>query len=440
MGLLVCAGGLAPQATGAPRHLQPAVFFGAATLLLVGGIFLLADYLRGLECRTADPPGSPWALGLRNAVRRRGRSLAVAGLLAAGVFMVSAMNTMHADARKGDHPGTGGFSFIGSTDLPVYEDLNAAEGRETYGLEDSDAVFVPFRRRPGDEASCLNLNRAQVPSVLGVDVNQMVKTGKFEFTGPVSGFDSPWQALDRDSGDGTIPAIMDLNSAMWALQKGVGDVIEVPNSTGGMVKLKLVALLKNTILQGHAIIGERHFVSLYPDTPGYRIFLIKTAAPDLEKTATFLTRQFQNRGLALETASDRLSRLQEVQNTYLRIFSALGGLGLLLSTAALGLLVARNVLERRGELALLQATGFTMAKIRQTVLGEHLPLFGIAFVLGLAATALAIWPHLQEGGDGLPLTLLATVLGGLALGGLLFCWLAAHLALRRPLLTSLRQE
>jgi ABC-type antimicrobial peptide transport system permease subunit len=144
--------------------------------------------------------------------------------------------------------------------------------------------------------------------------------------------------------------------------------------------------------------------------------------------------------LALETASDRLSRLQEVQNTYLRIFSALGGLGLLLSTAALGLLVARNVLERRGELALLQAMGFTLAKIRQTVLGEHLPLFVIAFVLGLAAAALAIWPHLQEGGGGLPLTLLATVLGGLALGGLLFCWLAAKLALRRPLLTSLRQE
>src|SRR5438874_257293 len=55
---------------------------------------------------------------------------------------------------------------IGSVDSPIVQDLNSRAGREFFGLDDSAlarVAFVPFRVREGDEASCLNLNRAQKP-------------------------------------------------------------------------------------------------------------------------------------------------------------------------------------------------------------------------------------------------------------------------------------
>ena len=133
-------------------------------------------------------------------------------------------------------------------------------------------------------------------------------------------------------------------------------------------------------------------------------------------------------------------KLQAVQNTYLQIFSALGGMALILSTAALALLIARNVLERQSEFALLQATGFRAHQLRAILLGEHLPLFLGALALGIGAAVIAVWPQITEGGRSLPVGLLTMVLSSLSMGGILFCFLAAHLALRRPLLESLRQE
>ena len=54
----------------------------------------------------------------------------------------------------------------------------------------------------------------------------------------------------------------------------------------------------------------------------------------------------------------RRNAFNAVQNTYLGTFQILGGLGLLLGSAGLGIIVLRNVLERRGELGLLLAVGF----------------------------------------------------------------------------------
>jgi hypothetical protein len=420
------------------------LFFALAFLLLSAGLLVLAHLLHRQDALMAAPASSPAALGWRNAVRRRGRSLAVAGLPAAGIFMVCAMNTMQADARRTRDPGTGDFTLIGQSDLPIYEDLNAPLGREAYGLEKSDAKFLPMRHRPGEEASCLNLNRAQIPSILGLEPKAAASLGSlpFEDVSQEHGADihNPWAALDLNLGDEAIPAAIDVNSAKWALQKKLGDVIEVPDATGKTVKLRLVAFLRNTILQGHLLVSEQNFVKLYPDTPGYRFFLIQSLKTAAEPLSRELTRQFQNRGMALEPATERLARLQAVKNAYLRIFSVLGGLGLILSTVALGLLVARNVLERRGELALLSAAGYPHSAVRQVILGEYLPLFGAAVLIALLATGCAIWPHLRQGTSALPWQLILGTLAALVTLGIFFCILAAHLALRKPLVPSLRHE
>ena len=75
----------------------------------------------------------------------------------------------------------------------------------------------------------------------------------------------------------------------------------------------------------------------------------------------------------------RLAAFNAVQNTYLSTFQVLGGLGLLLGSVGLGVVVLRNVLERRGELALLLAVG-SPAEGAQVARDERA--WGLALLLG----------------------------------------------------------
>ena len=63
--------------------------------------------------------------------------------------------------------------LISVSRLPIYEDLNSTEAWEKYGINDVEVGFsaLSFRVSDGDDASCLNLNRAQRPRLLGVQTD-----------------------------------------------------------------------------------------------------------------------------------------------------------------------------------------------------------------------------------------------------------------------------
>ncbi len=426
-----------------PQHIAPMLFFGAAFLLLVDGLRLLNWRLKRSE-EAAAGAENVWALGVRNTTRRRGRSVALAGLLALGVFMVTALNAFRQDARLTENTrqsGAGGFAFIGESTLPIYEDLNSNAGQKVWDFDPDELAgvkFVPFRVRDGEEASCLNLNRAQTPRVLGVSPDAM-PADAFPFASEIKS-GAGWDAL-RHGNESAIPAIMDQYSAMFALGKKLGDTVTVPNSRGEPLPLKIVGLLAGTVLQGNIIISEDQFTYTYPDTKGYRFFLVDAPAPRAESFRKLAVEQLTSRSFTLTSAPERLAQFQAVQNTYLTIFSTLGGLALLLSTIGLGVLVARHILERRAEFATLSACGFLPNQLRLMVLAEHWFLFFAAIVLGSVTALLAVWPNLKlAGAGGLPLGTLALILLALLAGGMLFCWLAARLALTKRITTALRHE
>ena len=82
-----------------------------------------------------------------------------------------------------------------------------------------------------------------------------------------------------------------------------------------------------------------------------------------------------------------------MQNTYLSTFQSLGGLGLLLGTLGLAAVQLRNVLERRGELALLRAAGFRRRTLAALVLLENACCCG-RLAIGVLAAPWPCLPHL----------------------------------------------
>jgi ABC-type antimicrobial peptide transport system permease subunit len=145
-------------------------------------------------------------------------------------------------------------------------------------------------------------------------------------------------------------------------------------------------------------------------------------------------------GLELTPAIDKLNAFNAVQNTYLSTFQILGGLGLLLGSAGLGIIVLRNVFERRGELGLLLAVGFQRRALQKLVLVEHGALLATGIAIGVVSAAVVVLPALVSPGAPLPYGSLAVTLGAVCLNGLIWTWLATRFALRGDLLEALRNE
>ncbi|MBM3876784.1 MAG: FtsX-like permease family protein, partial [Verrucomicrobia bacterium] len=169
-------------------------------------------------------------------------------------------------------------------------------------------------------------------------------------------------------------------------------------------------------------------------------FLADAPTNRVADVAASLTRALRDFGLELTPTTRRMAQLNAVQNTYLGTFQILGGLGLLLGSAGLGVVVLRNVLERRGELALLRAVGFRAKALRWLVLSEHGALLLLGLGCGVVAAVVAVAPAVLSPTAPMPYDSLTVTLGAVLASGAVWTWLATVFALRGRLLDALRSE
>jgi ABC-type antimicrobial peptide transport system permease subunit len=226
------------------------------------------------------------------------------------------------------------------------------------------------------------------------------------------------------------------------MHAAVGDVITIDVETTRPVRLRVVGALADSMLQGELLIAEEAFLSLYPNQAGYRLLLVEVANGSLERLAA-VTATIEERmepfGIDVEDSARRLESYHRVETTYLSTFQTLGGLGLVLGSLGLVAVVLRNVLERRRELALLGAAGYTAGDLQWLVLTEHLALVAAGLVIGVLAATLAIAPVFIERSGALP-ALPFFWIGVVALTGLAASVVATRSVRRMPLVPSLRSE
>jgi ABC-type antimicrobial peptide transport system permease subunit len=204
--------------------------------------------------------------------------------------------------------------------------------------------------------------------------------------------------------------------------------------------VRIVGAVANSILQGNLLISEKDFIARFPNQYGYRMFLIDAPSESAGKVAEALSLALQDAGLSVVSARERLAAFNAVQNTYLGTFQMLGGLGLLLGSFGLGVILLRNIYERRSEFALLLALGFRKSALRWLILSEHAALLLIGLAVGVLAAAVAVLPPLLRPGTELPYAQLGLTLAAVFIFALLCTLIAAARALRLPLLSALRNE
>ncbi len=423
-------------------------FFIAGFLILTSGIAFSNMLLYRSGRKANNIKLNLINLGIRNNARRRTRSLTLIGLLASGLFIVFTVgaNRQNAlkDAERRDS-GTGGFALMGESVIPILYDLNSKKGQEFYSLDqvkNDDVSFVQFRVKEGDDASCLNLNRVINPQLIGVNPDELSKRKSFTFVETTAEVDqnNPWAILEENFSDDIIPGIADQTVIVWGLGKAVGDTLIYMDEHGQQFKIKLVGGLANSIFQGNIIIADKNFIQKYPSISGYRFFLIDAPFQNLTEIQQSIASAMQDQGLDLIAASNRLEEFNTVQNTYLSIFLILGSFGLVLGSIGIGIVVWRNIIERRGEIALFQAVGFNRKSIQKMILSEHSALLIGGVFWGILAALIATLPSLMTPGSEIPFFTIIVLLIIVLINGSLWTYVATIMATKGDLLPALRSE
>ena len=363
---------------------------------------------------------------LKNAARQPSRSKMCVLTISLACCIIVAVG-----ANRQDTAPISDYTYVAESALPLHHSLNTSEGQFELGISDEDAdvlsqsVIYPFRVLPGEDVSCLNLYKPEKPQILGApDTIAAVEE---------------WNNLSTSGySDTDIPAIGDENSLRWILHHNPKDDFVIQDEAGKNLRLKLETI-SNSLFQSQLIISESDFKKAFPSQTGYQFFLIKTPVNVQEKTVLMLERTLADYGFDVTAASQHLANFRSVQNTYISTFQSLGGLGVLLGTFGLALVLVRNIMERSGELATLRAIGFRRKLLSRMLFFESSFLLLIGMLIGVIAGLLGAICS-QDSNPSFPWgSMIITLL--LIFGfGIIANAIAVFYSLRLPLLTSLKSE
>ncbi len=429
---------------------QAGAFVGAGMLLLLAALVFIHSRLSVPASRRTGESASRYGLvqmAASNLRRNPLRSTLSIALMAIATFLIVSIGAFQ---LRPTAAGVGGFALLGRTTTPLYRDLNdPAVQAELLGRDRelvANAGFISMRLQSGQDASCNNLYQAESPQVLSVPARLSTTSDRTPFDwiahaalAPVDA--SPWHLLDQPasgSADDPIPLVLDQNTAMWSLQMrgGIGEQREFSWNGGEPINFRVVGLLANSVLQGSLLIGEGNFRRAFPDVNGYEFFLIETSRP--ESVSAVLENRLGDIGMDVADSAQVLSRLMAVQNTYLKTFQSLGALGLLLGTLGLMIAQLRTAIERRGELAVLRAIGFSRYRLGQAVMLETAAMLLLGIGAGVVCAAIAIAPNLLTGQTIPPVAQPLAAVALISAFGMIAGLVTVSRVVRMPLIESIR--
>ncbi len=427
------------------------MYLSAAGLFLIGSILFTYHYSEINKKTSGDAAPGTFQLALKNVQRNKTQSIAVISLLAIGTFtliLTGAYRKTFYGSENLRNSGTGGYLLWANTTSIIPYNLNSRDGKShlnTTTENDLDSVrFLQFQSLEGDDASCLNLNQPQRPKILAVNTREFDSCGAFSFAKLLKQVpeEHPWKELDKTYDNNVFSAFADQTVIQYGLKKSIGDTLVYLNEMGNPFKLILAGGLNNSIFQGNILISDQVFREQFPSTGGSKIMLIDAPSHKQELVTKILEQSLIDYGMDVTSTSQRLATFNSVTNTYLSVFMALSGLGFLIGTMGLGIVLLRNIVERKHELALLTALGFNRKQLFRLVYMENFMLLATGMFIGILAALVGILPSLLSPSFSIQGGFLMMLIGLIFISGALWIYFPLRIALKRPtgIVSSLKRQ
>jgi ABC-type antimicrobial peptide transport system permease subunit len=367
--------------------------------------------------------------------------------LAAGLFavIITGVNRMNISSSMLEPAGgTGGFLLWGESSLPVKNNLNSTTGRKKFGLDDSDMkdlFMIQAKKTSGNDASCLNLNHITSPPLLGIDPAEFIRKGSFSFATKIKGISkkNPWLTINYPPANGTIYGIADQTVLQYGLKIKPGDTLKIRTENGQVLGVVIAAGLKSSVFQGYVMIGSENFNRFFPSIAGNQIFL---ADGDRKLSAEYkstLEESLSDYGAHFEPAGERLASFFVVTNTYLSVFTILGGIGMILGVVGLGFMLVRNFNQRKRDFGLMMAAGFSIKSIRRLIFGEHARILFAGIFTGLVSALVATRPSIMNNAD-IPWKIIAVMICLVLITGLAAVSVSTRTVRTVTLISRIRKE
>jgi putative ABC transport system permease protein len=408
------------------------LFIQSGVLLVLGAVWVLmynSDILLGIITRVfggirSITPILKTAVSYPMASRfRTGMALTMFAMIVFTLVVMSVINGSFRSLLDDPDRLSGGFQIVATTSyLNPIEDMEAAIGENAEdGVDPADieaiagltnAEFEALYEKETGESEWTDL------FFEGVDAGY-TENVSYDFAMMTDDFDSPgevWQALTENTGmvvlsSYLVPSRISYNLSFGApsFRVGEGDfVLEdevLPDDVYIDVRhpvtlqeqhLHVIGVLDGASFGAPVTTSQETLNTLVPEPmpPFTHMFKVSPDVEDVGQLAKDLEAQFFANGMDATVTADEIEKQSRANEMMNNVMSGFMGLGLIVGIAALGVIAARSVVERRQQIGMLRAVGFQRSMVQASFLLEFsfISLLGIGLgvVLGLAIGAQVI--------------------------------------------------
>jgi len=197
------------------------------------------------------------------------------------------------------------------------------------------------------------------------------------------------------------------------------------------------------VLTSQQTVNDFAGVTLSPRA--YRFKVTPENKGNIAEIAKNLEQAFVQNGMNTEVMADEVKDFNKLNNMFMNLMMAFMALGLIVGIAALGVIAARSVVERRHQIGMLRAIGFRQGMVQASFLLESsfVAILGITLgiLLGLALSYQLIPDWDIEGMTTvIPWTYIVIITFGAYLASLLTTYMPAYQAARVYPAEALRYE
>ncbi|CAN5734614.1 ABC transporter permease [soil metagenome] len=433
--------------------------------LLLGAIVFLFGWIRGM------PPVLRAAVSYPMQSRfRTGMTLAMFSLVVFTIVTMSFITAAFGSIFEDTDRLSGGYDVRADAGYAVpIKDMNEAL-KNAEGLDDEDIAAVGTFTGLSVAAKQRDTDRkADTLFVQGVDGGYTENVG-YGFKSTVSEYDTRdevWTALREEENTAVISADLapsrenfDFDDGQTSIELSgfYGDdpalpedlYIQVEDSESGRTRdLRVIGVLEDSAFFAPSVMSSAATIDDLAGSPmpaqSYQFKLADGA--DAGAVTKDLEKAFAENGLQAVAVEQEIRDGSTSQGLFNNLLMGFMGLGLLVGIAALGVIAARSVVERRQQIGMLRALGFQRGQVRLAFLIESsfVALLGIGLGVALgAALSVGIVDSFAEQFAGVqytvPWTTLGVVVGLAYVASLLTTFLPARQASKVYPAEALRYE